>query len=417
MAKTYANRGQAAVQSLSSQSTETSLPPIIRHGLVQHPLLSGGVQIRVLAKIDASGSALVADVVTLLSGHADPIGAIFVLLDAGIIVAELKGRPMDEDTILRRPWTPDAPALAIDPPHDDDDGDAGASALAFPTEPVGSSRPAFSPVMARLDWSQRRDLGRGGFWCRPGIYLLASCQTVYVGASAELNVRAVQGSQPISQIDTLLMLADANGELDFEDALALERLMHMRLSACRDLTLANGTPDGTAIMPDRFDDLQVLAGQFALFLARESIGFAGQSSRNILAGPRMEKGFTSTLRIFDEMPKGEIHELAFNSGLQARAVHHESGDWIVLRDSEIRIETVRSANSTASYHRSALLHAGVLVPSVNGGCYLLKRDLRFPSRSAAAHFVTGSKGQGRGGWKPIDPEGGFDPNTNLLIAS
>jgi len=413
MAKTYANRGQAAVQSLYSQSTETSLPPIIRHGLVQHPLLSGGVQIRVLAKIDAGGSALVADVVTFLSGHADPIGAILVLLDAGIIAAELKGGPMDEDTILRRPWEPDAPALAIDTPHDD--GDAGA--LAVLTEPVYGTRPLFSPIMARLDWSQRRDLGREGFWCRPGIYLLVSGQTVYVGVSAELNVRAVQGSQPIGQIDTLVLLADANGELDFNDALALERLMHMRLSAGRELTLANGTPDGAAIMADRFDDLQVLAGQFAMFLAREGVGFDGQPCRTILAGPRMEKGFSSMLRIFDEMPKGQIHELEFNSGLQARAVRHKSGDWTVLRDSEIRIETVRSANSTASYHRAALLHAGVLVPSANGDCYLLKRDLRFASRSAAAHFVTGSKGQGRGGWKPIDPEGGFDPNTDLLIAS
>lgn len=414
MADSNSTRGRAAGKTSYSQSTETSPKPIIRHGLVQHPLLTGGVQIRVLAQIDVTGSARVADIVALLSGHIDPIGAVEALLDAGIIVAELHGRPMDETTRLRRPQDPDAEAVgSAIPPGDDDAPDA----LPLPLDTLGGTGPLFEPVMLRLNWCERRQLGRSPFWRRPGIYLLVSGTDIYVGASAELSVRAGQGSQPIGNVETIVMLGDAGGQLRAEDALALERLMHTRLAACRDVTLVNTTPDGAAIAPERFDDLQLLAGQFALFLAREGVAYGGQASRTILAGPRIEKDFSTSLRIFDEMPKGDIHELEYNTGLQARAVRNGNGDWIVLRDSEIRIDTVSSANSTALYHRAALLHAGFLVPASHGRSYLLTRDLRFSSRSAAAHFVTGSKGQGRGGWKPIDPDGGHDPLVDMLIAS
>ena len=413
MADSNSTRGRAAGKSPSSHSHETLPKPVVRHGLVQHPLLSGGVQIRVLAQIDATGSARVGEIVALLAGHPDPVGAICVLLEAGFIEAELDGRPMEETTRLRCPQEPEAEDIApLTPPG------TGDEPAALPLPHAGQVvSPLFEPAMLVLDWRGRRELGRLDFWRRPGVYLLVSGTDIYVGASAELGVRVCQGSQPIRDVETIAMVGDARGQLGFEDALALERLMHMRLAACRDLSLVNATPDGTAIAPDRFDDLQVLAGQFALLLARKGIAYAGQSSRNVLAGPRFEKAFSTSLRIFDQMPEGAIHELEFNGGLQARAVHHGDGDWIVLRDSEIRIATVSSANSSASYHRAALLHAGLLVPVRNGACYLLTRDLRFSSRSAAAHFVTGSKGHGRGGWKPIDPDGGRDPMTDMLIAS
>jgi hypothetical protein len=413
MADSNSTRGRAAGKSPSSPSTETLPKPIIRHGLVQHPLLSGSVQIRVLAQIDATGSARVGEIVALLAGHPDPVGAICVLLEVGFIEADLDGRPMDETTRLRRPQEPEAEGISpLTPPGDGDEP------AALPLPAVGQRvSPLFEPAMLVLDWPERRQLGPLDFWRRPGVYLLVSGANIYVGASAELSVRVCQGSQPIRDVETIAMVGDARGQLDFEDALALERLMHMRLAACRDLTMVNATPDGAAIAPGRFDDLQILASQFALLLAREGVAFAGQSSRNVLAGPRFEKAFSTSLRVFDQMPDGSIHELEFNGGLQARAVHHGDGDWIVLRDSEIRIDTVSSANSSASYHRAALLHAGLLVPAPNGASYLLTRDIKFSSRSAAAHFVTGSKGHGRGGWKPIDPHGGHDPMTDMLIAS
>lgn len=413
MADSYSTRGGAAGKSRHASSTETLRRPVTQHGLVQHRLLKGGVQVKVLAKIDVQGWASVGEIIDLLDWHQDTTGAISVLLDAGIIVAELKGRPMDEATILRRPIEPDPALLPVLPGG----GHIGFSADWQGNCELEATRAIFEPLLLRLDWCERRRLTQSRFWRRPGVYLLVAGRQIYVGASAELCVRACQGTQPIENIEAVCAVGDARGALTFEDALALERLMHMRLSVCREIVLVNDRPDGAVIDPSRFDDLQLLAGQFALFIARHAIAFAGQSSRNILAGPRHEQAFATTLRIFDEMPSGVIHELEFNGGLRALAVCRENGDWIVLRHSEVRIETVPSANSTASYHRAALLHSGVLVPAVNRSCYVLTRDLRFPSRCAAAHFLTGSKGQGRGGWKPIDPNGGHARGTDLPIAS
>lgn len=89
----------------------------------------------------------------------------------------------------------------------------------------------------------------------------------------------------------------------------------------------------------------------------------------------------------------------------------------MLRGSEVRAETVSSANATARYLRSAWLHSGVLDGSADGRSYVVKSDLVFSSGSAVAHFCCGSKSKGLSGWQPIDPDGGYDPETPALIAS
>ena len=86
------------------------------------------------------------------------------------------------------------------------------------------------------------------------------------------------------------------------------------------------------------------------------------------------------------------------------------------RSPSVRIDTVATAGVGASFQRSAWLHSGLLDVGADGRSYIATRDIVFSSGSAVAHFCTGSKGRGRGGWNPIDPDGGYDHETPALIA-
>jgi hypothetical protein len=87
-----------------------------------------------------------------------------------------------------------------------------------------------------------------------------------------------------------------------------------------------------------------------------------------------------------------------------------------LRGSDVRIETVATAGAGARFQRSAWLHSGLLDIASDGMSYVVTRDIAFSSGSAVAHFCSGSKGKGLAGWRPIDPDGGYDPETPALIA-
>jgi hypothetical protein len=110
-------------------------------------------------------------------------------------------------------------------------------------------------------------------------------------------------------------------------------------------------------------------------------------------------------------------ELCFDNGLVALASRQRDNRWIVLQGSDIRIDTAASANSSVRFLRSAWLHAGLLELSADGRSFVTTRDLVFRSGSGAAQFCVGSKGRTRDSWVAIDPDGGFDPSTQALIAA
>lgn len=81
------------------------------------------------------------------------------------------------------------------------------------------------------------------------------------------------------------------------------------------------------------------------------------------------------------------------------------------------MDRVPSANSSVRFLRSAWLHSGILAATADARCYRLTRNMVFSSGSAASQFCSGSKGLGLSAWRPIDPEGGYDPETAALIAA
>ncbi|HWV21448.1 MAG TPA: DUF4357 domain-containing protein [Devosia sp.] len=381
-------------------------PLAIAAGLVQHDLVSATDQVTILGILDESGSASVGDVMAALDGHIDPAGAVQALIAAGIITADLRHGVLDQHTMLTRTQpsdpdggpTPSAPGGVL----------PGSGPLPDTVAAVSMSR--LQPSVLVSPGSERRSLGRLSLLQRPGVYILLSKTEAYVGMGSEVGRRVANGAQPITDIDSIIIITDANDGLSETDALVLERIIHGRVAAAREVRLINGTPDGAAISPERYEELNLFAGMACHDLWREGHLFVNICPRMVLAGPRAEAGRMAPLRPLHEMPGGQVMELTFGQGHMALACRRADDDWLLLRGSDIRLDSVSSANASVSYLRAAWRHSGILEPAHDGRSYVLTRDMVFASGSAAAQFVVGAKGKGRSGWQPLDPDG-HDPQA------
>lgn len=393
--------------------------PSLVDGRVQHELVPVSAQVRILSLIDATGSATIGDIIADLPDHPDPVGAVIVMERLNIVVLEIKG-VLDANSIVRRAHDPDP---EIDP---DPSGSGCGEKVPSGEADNGNELPSgikalvvnpFSPVVVVGSGSERRAFVRADTLRRPGIYVLMNGTSAYVGMGTDLGARIAGGQQPIDGVETIIAITDANDTLTPEDARAIERILWSRVHASGERALVNGVPDGHGVDPERYDHLQVFVGEACLALRHQGVLFTGGSIRALMAGPRGEPGRIGALRPFNDIPEGEIVEMAFGDGLVALAAKQAENRWLLLRGSDVRIGTAASANASVRYLRSAWLHSGLLAVSPDGKSYTVMRDLIFPSGSAAAQFCCGSKGRGLSAWMPIDPDGGYDPDTPALIAS
>lgn len=443
MTYTSSSGASASNKSLFIEAQISALA--LEAGLVRHPLVSATDQVVILREIDLVGNATVGEVMEALDGHTDPVGAIMSLIKAGIIEAALKSGILDHNAILTRAGNPfeddpdpAAPGAAMAAPGSRYPLDARGGPVVWPKThdggapdtiehqavvsvssgdgddplPEGLALLPLSPLRPRVHVGRgeaRRTFASLKDLQRAGVYILLSDTSAYVGVGSVVGRRVASGAQPIEDVDTIITITDENDGLDEADAAALERLLHMRVSAAKEVRLVNGTPGGAVVTPQRYDQLNVMAGLACDALARDGHLFVNMSRRLALAGPRAERGQLAPPRLFDNPPEGEVFELSFGRNLIALAAKRDEDDWLLLAGSDIRLDTVASANASASYLRAAWLSSGLLELSDTGEHYVLTRDIAFRSGSGAMHFVLGSKGQGRGGWQPIDSE--FDPDA------
>lgn len=429
MAK-FSSTGAGAPDKPYSHSFQTEAPVIVS-GLVQHALVSASTQVQILSVIDETGSATIGDTIAELPDHPDPVEAVMAMVRLNILVLDLDG-VLDANTVVRRADPEPDPGGATGfspnpqtrshcahegmvPSNGDCPEDFATEVLPEGIDRVPMSR--LSPCVLVGPDTHRRDFARIDALRRPGVYVLLSGNRAYVGMGADVGRRVASGSQRIEDVDTIITLTDAHDGLSDVDALVLERMLHTRLSAAREVTLVNDTPGGGAVTPERYGELNLFAAMACDALAREEHLFVNLSPRMLLAGPRAAPGQIVPQRLFNQAPDGEVMELTFGKNCIALAARRADDEWLLLRGSDIRLDTVPSANASASYLRAAWFHSGILQLAHDGKSYTLTRDMPFRSASAAMHFVVGSKGQGRGGWQPIDPDGGYDPETPVLIAS
>jgi len=401
-------------------------PPRLVGGLVQHPLVSASTQITILRIVDDTGSATIGDIIAELPDHPDPVSAVLVMVELKILVIDSKV-VLDVHAIVRRadpepdpenqggtPWSPSG--------GPDASGSAGSdfSNTAAAPIPDGLERLAvnpFSPNVVVGPGVTRRAFGRMPELRRPGVYMLINANHIYVGTGADVGLRVASGQQPIGDIETIVVITDANSTLTEEEAKAAERLLWSRVAGAHERVLVNGTPDGASIDVQRLSELEAVLGATCLALRHAGLLFTTGSARGVLAGPRQEPGRVAPLRPFNDIPDGTVLELNFGTGMVALASRQSDTHWLLLQGSDVRVDTVASANASTRYLRAAWLHAGLLEVAPDGRSLTTTRDLTFGSGSAVAQFCAGSKGRTLECWKPIAPEVGYDPDSAGFIAA
>lgn len=402
-------------------------PPRLIGGLVQHPLVSAPTQVKILEVVEETGSATIADIVAELPDHPDPVSAILVMVEVRILVIEIKG-VLDAHSIVRRADPgPDPEGGTPSSPSDCPDASSARSISSELTGGCVAPTPIadglerlevnpFSPNVVVGSGETRRAFARMPEVRRPGVYLLMNANRIYVGTGADVGLRVASGQQPIGDIDTIAVITDAHCNLSEDDAKSAERLLWSRVAGAHERVLINGIPDGASIDVQRLSELEAMLGAACLALRHAGLLFTSGSARGVLAGPRQEPGRVSPLRPFNEMPNGEIVELNFSSGMIALAARQSDTRWLLLQGSDVRIDTVASANASTRFLRAAWLHAGLLEVAPDGRSLTTTRDLVFRSGSGLAQFCAGSKGRTLESWKPVAPDGGYDPDTAALIA-
>lgn len=416
------NSGPAAARNphcLSSDLLGSSGIDLAHPGLVNHPALTPSVQVQILSIVDATGSASIGDIVAELPGHNNPVSAIFALVAADVLVV-LSDGIIDAHTILARRLPSDqssdlvpvdaAPSPAPSRESLEDklataqwsDFVAGAEAD-LPPELVQVPTSSLQPQILRGSGRHRPAFKYAPGLQQPGVYIQLCGDQAYVGYGSDVGFRIAMGRQMDSLPDSILVITDVNNGLTEEDGLALERILWGYVSEDSDFTLVNAQPDGAPITPDRYDQLVDFVGRVVLALRQAGIMFLQGSVRQRLAGPRAEPDRLGALRPFDSIPDGRVMELNYR-GLTALAAERDDRSWLLLRGSDVRVDTVKSASANASFQRAAWLHSGLLEPAADGSCYVLMRDMVFSSGSAVGHFVSGSKGFGLSCWRPIDPD-------------
>ncbi|MHA6691246.1 hypothetical protein [Devosia sp. A449] len=419
------NSGPVAARNINFPSIDTAFvgdPDPVHSGLFGHPLLTPTMQVQILSVIDVTGTASIGDIIAELPGHPDPVGAVFALVTARVL-AVLSTGFVDANTIVARagqtnrsirgstpaaapaahptarPDAPTAPDLGVLP--------ANVTVLATDTLPSQLDAVPTCPLRPRIivgPGTRRTAFGRVDCLQRPGVYVLLRGRDVYVGYGAEVGFRIMDGRQmPGGTPNCIIAIADHDDALSTDDAKAFERILWSSVAADDDFDLINDVPAGAAIAPDRYDQLSLFGAQVVLALRQAGLMFLGGAVRAHLVGPKSEPGRLGAPRRSDALPEGRVMELSY-CGLTARAAERDDGSWLLLRGSDVRIDTVASATTSASFQRSAWLHAGLLEPAANGSSYMLMDDILFSSGSAVGHFVSRSKRFGLAAWQPIDAD-------------
>ena len=392
----------------------------VHPGLVSHPALSTSAQVQILSVVDVTGSASIGDIIAELPGHPDPVAAIFALIAAAVLEVRTRGI-IDAHTIVARAGMPDlhpgacavsTGAVPAGEPEQDSEVTTGLQPIDFagfapdalPCDLQAVPTTSLQPRIIVGPGSRRAGFRQVDGLRQPGVYILLRGQDAYVGYGADVAARATAGRQmPGGAPDVIIAIGEDRNRLSDDDARALERILWSRVANDRDFLVLNGVPDGAAIDPERYSQLTLFAAQVALALRQAGLMFLHGSVREQIAGPRAEPERLGAPRRIDDLPDGRVMELSY-CGLTAVAAERDDGSWLLLRGSDVRIDTVSSAAASASFQRAAWLHAGLLEPAHDGSCYVLRRDMVFSSGSAVGHFVSGSKGFGLHCWAPIDED-------------
>lgn len=219
-------------------------------GLINHPTLSPSVQVQILSVVDVTGSASIDDIITALPRHGDPVGAIFALIAADVLVVVTAGIVDANSIVARSGDNPGGRTDDSDVAGDNTDPAADAASSSSPDTIADNAATGLAvDYSAFMEHSLPEDLLflpasglkpkiiMGPGWRRAafrhvpglqrnGVYIMLRAEEAYVGYGTDVGARIALGRQmPQGAPDTIIAIVDAENGLSDDDARALERIL------------------------------------------------------------------------------------------------------------------------------------------------------------------------------------------------
>jgi hypothetical protein len=370
-----------------SFNTSRTVAALTLPGLVQHPLVSPDDQVRILHVIKQSGTASLEEIIAALPGHPAPASAALALVQAGIL--EISEGLIDGDIQLTRPgFTPQAQQeITSEPPEPLKPSRTGTTMAMVRIEPDD-----WQPLIFAVAGERRSALKHEEALQQPGVYIGIRDRDVYVGMGEQVGVRvgkSVRLATP-RPVDRIICIVDRSKRLGVKEARVLERLIAQAVQRNSGRRIEQSLPDGDGVSPEEYDSLRLFALRACLALRQSGELFAQLPAASLFSPPAERRPF---------QPVGQDARLFTMDAHGLRAHLAQEGDhWRLLPGSEVQVDVLPSAHSSARMKRAELLHSGGLRQT--GGVLTLTQDMFFGSASSASHFVTGGKTR-VDIWKPV----------------
>lgn len=391
MADAILGLGKHARKSQSHAIPTTDLPEnwVDLPGLVKDVLVNADVQVRVLERIDETGSATLGELMALVPDHPQPATAVLRLAERGVLTIE--PGLIDAESLLYR---------ALDRSQARDKGDGGAGnnpemSGGGKVHRLQAARP--QPEIFFANWSDRSVFRQEPALRGPGFYLALYCNSAYSGSSRFLVNRMIASNHLLQHgvPDLIIAAVDRNKILTDAQFLVCERLLARAVEKDPVLDLANPVlPAGAHVAPTQFAQADRFVREFVAALREAGLAFTGRAAP---AKPPLEEAAEDL-----EAEALDAAETVQHYSMKACGVHATArvgnGKWVVQTGSEVRSDVLASAGSGVVQQRQELLHDGGLM--AHGDHLLLTRDVAFETASSAARFVSGS-GHSARVWHPI----------------
>lgn len=233
----------------------------------------------------------------------------------------------------------------------------------------------------------------------PAVYIASYVDgQCYVGVSMDFRNRAGLSAHldHYGVVRDVFIVTDAHDQLSEAMAAAGERMIWETIGDVGNYAMIGNIPRG-APLAQSYGELRAFCGRALQLMRDTGLMLTSVPEARLLSGARGNGDLMAPLA--SNAPDGTLHEFQ-GKGLLASAVETAGGDWILLRGSQISAVPVQSAGPLLRVRLESLLYSGH-VRELDPRTLVTRRDLRFDTASGCSLFVSGSRGFGPSGWRPI----------------